>query len=82
MKNIILLEHYYSPEELQGRVGAFVDYYNNERYHESLNNVKQTHVFFGRDRVFLERRKQITEKTVKLRRKHYRKMIASAQIVY
>ena len=82
MKNIILLEHYYSPNELKERIGAFVDYYNNERYHESLNNVTPADVYLGRDRKILERRKQIKERTLKLRRKHYRKMIATAQTVY
>ena len=82
MKNIILLEHYYSPEELTERIGAFVDYYNNERYHESLKNVTPADVYFGRDKEILERRKQIKERTLKLRRKHYRKMIATAQTVY
>ncbi len=24
---------------LERQIGAFVDYYNNQRYHESLNNV-------------------------------------------
>ena len=35
MKNIIKLEHYYSPEELETKIADFVDYYNNQRYHES-----------------------------------------------
>lgn len=70
MKNIILLEHYYSPEELRTRIGAFVDYYNNERYHESLNNVTPVDVYFGRDLKILERRKPIKQRTLKLRRKH------------
>ena len=39
MKNIIKLEHYYSPVELEAQIAEFVDYYNNQRYHESLNNV-------------------------------------------
>jgi len=39
MKNIIKLEHYYSPEELEANIADFVDYYNNQRYHESLKNV-------------------------------------------
>jgi transposase InsO family protein len=81
MKNIILLEHYYSPEELKTRIGAFVNYYNNERYHESLNNVTPADVYFGRSQEILERRKQIKERTLKLRRKHYRNMIANAQTV-
>jgi transposase InsO family protein len=38
MKNLILLEYYYSPSELEDQISAFVDYYNNDRYHEALNN--------------------------------------------
>jgi len=67
---------------LQDRVRAFVDYYNHERYHESLNNVTPADVYFGRDQMILERRKQIKERTLKLRRKHYRKLIDTAQTVY
>ncbi len=39
MKNRVLLENYYFPGDLECQIGAFVDYYNNERYHESLKNV-------------------------------------------
>lgn len=39
LKNPILLENYYFPGELQDRIRQFVDYYNHERYHESLNNL-------------------------------------------
>ena len=38
MKNGVLLENYYSPGDLERRTGAFVDHYNNHRYHESLDN--------------------------------------------
>jgi len=68
MKNIIRLEHYYSPEELQTRLAEFVDYYNNSRYHESLNNVTPADVYFGREQEILERRKNIKRKTL-LKRK-------------
>ena len=39
IKNLIRLEHYYSPEELENQIAAFVDHNNNHRYHESLDNV-------------------------------------------
>ena len=32
MKNVIRLEHYYSPEELENQIAAFVGHYNNYRY--------------------------------------------------
>ena len=48
MKNIIRLEHYCSPEELEAQIAAFVDHYNNHRYHESLDNLTPVEVYFGR----------------------------------
>jgi transposase InsO family protein len=39
MKNIIKLQNYYFPWGLEQELLRFVDYYNNHRYHESLNNV-------------------------------------------
>jgi len=39
MKNLILLDHYYSPSELEDQISVFVDYYNHKRYHEALENV-------------------------------------------
>jgi len=68
MKNIIKLEHYYSPEELEANIAEFVDYYNNRRYHESLNNVTPADVFFGRDQEILARREIIKQQTLLKRR--------------
>ena len=69
MKNLILLEHYYSPPELEEQIGVFVEYYNHNRYHEALNNVTPADVYYGRDRDILERREQIKQQTMRLRRK-------------
>jgi hypothetical protein len=69
MKNLILLEHYYSPLELEDQIRIFVDYCNNHRYHEALNNVTPADVYYGRDFQILERREKIKQKTMLLRRK-------------
>lgn len=69
MKNILLLEHHYSPSELDNQIGRFVSYYNNYRYHEALNNVTPADVYYGRDREKLTRREQIKKKTMLLRRR-------------
>ncbi len=39
LKNRILLQHYFLPGDLETQIEAFVDHYNHQRYHESLNNV-------------------------------------------
>jgi transposase InsO family protein len=72
MKNIILLENYYSPSELEDQISVFVDYYNHDRYHESLKNVTPADVYYGRDLEVLARREQIKRKTILLRRKQKR----------
>jgi transposase InsO family protein len=68
MKNIIKLEHYYSPGELETHIAEFVNYYNNQRYHESLNNVTPADVYFGRDQEILARREIIKQRTLLKRR--------------
>ena len=69
MKNVIKLEHYYSPEQLKYRLNEFVNYYNNQRYHESLQNVTPSDVFFGRDIQILNNRSLMKQKTMRKRRK-------------
>jgi putative transposase len=69
MKNLILLDHYYSPSELEDQIRVFVDYYNNHRYHEALINVTPADMYYGHDLEILDRREQIKQKTMLLRRK-------------
>jgi len=68
MKNVIKLEHYYSPDQLKQRIAEFVDYYNNHRYHESINNLTPADVYFGREKEILERRENIKQRTLTKRR--------------
>lgn len=55
LKNHILLENYDLPGDLENQINAFVDHYNNERYHESLSNVTPADVYFGRQYSILKR---------------------------
>lgn len=71
MKNVVKLEHYYSPEELERALAQFVDHYNNQRYHESLNNLTPADVYQGRTKKILEERARINKETMKTRRKNY-----------
>ncbi len=68
LKNRVLLENYYLPGELERAVEAFVDYYNNRRYHESLGNLTPADVYFGRGETILSERRKTKEKTLKQRR--------------
>jgi transposase InsO family protein len=72
MKNQILLENYYLPGELKAALQQFVDYYNHERYHESLKNLTPADVFYGRGQDILDQREKIKLATLAMRRKlHY-----------
>lgn|GEM_PF-1542765 len=71
MKNIIKLDNYYLPGELKERLEEFVDYYNNRRYHESLDNLTPATVYFGLDKKILENRKLIKRRTMLKRRKEH-----------
>jgi putative transposase len=69
LKNIVKLQNYYFPLELEQELSRFVGYYNNHRYHESLNNVTPADVYFGRHREILIKRDQIKRKTLAMRGK-------------
>ena len=69
MKNEIKLHHYYSPAELKNAIGQFVDYYNNERYHESLDNVTPADVYYGRREQIVTFRNKIKMKTLENRKR-------------
>jgi putative transposase len=69
MKNIVKPHNYYFPSELEQKLSRFVDYYNNYRYHESLNNLTPADVYFGRNREILTKRDQTQRKTLAMRRK-------------
>ena len=71
MKNQVLLENYYLPGDLKARIGEFVNYYNTERYHESLNNLTPEDVYTGRGQTVLNRRRRIKQKTLAERRRLY-----------
>ena len=81
MKNVLLLDTYYSPDDLKAHIEAFVEYYNYQRYHESLDNVTPADVYTGRAVSIIEERQRIKERTMKLRKRNYKKAIARLQTV-
>jgi transposase InsO family protein len=72
MKNVVKLENYYFPGELKLALKDFVAYDNNERYHESLQNVTPADVYFGRQHQILSKRERIKRSTMKERKRLYR----------
>jgi len=69
MKSVVKLLQYYFPEQLEEEIRHFIEFYNNRRYHESLNNVTPADVYFGRNRKIIARREQLKKQTLEFRRK-------------
>jgi putative transposase len=80
MKNEVLLQHYYMPEELTREIARFVEYYNNKRYHESLNNMTPADVYSGRAKEIEMRRERIKRQTLQRRRKYNRSLTHTTNI--
>jgi len=76
LKNRILLENYFLPGDLEQQIEAFVQYYNHQRYHESLNNVTPADAYFGRAPAIIKQRERIKRKTIEYRRLQHRKIAA------
>ena len=76
LKNRILLENYYLPGDLENQIGAFVDHYNNQRYHESIDNVTPADAYFGRRTAIIERREKIKKQTIQNRRLNHQRQAA------
>ena len=68
-EKVVKLNHYYLPWELEKEIDKFVEYYNNDRYHESLDNLPPAAVFFGWAEKRLNERGKIKQKTIERRRR-------------
>jgi putative transposase len=69
MKNVVTLQNYYAPFELERELERFVHWYNHERYHESLNNLTPADVYHGRTRELLTARELVKLQTLERRRR-------------
>jgi putative transposase len=69
LKNIVKLEKYYSPWELERAIARFVEEYNHRRLHEALDNVTPADVYHGRRPAILARRERIKQRTLQQRRR-------------
>lgn len=69
IKNVVKRENYYSPEELEKAIADFVEYYSNERYHHSLDNLAPAEVYHDRSEEVVTRRENIKRRMLRRRRK-------------
>jgi transposase InsO family protein len=68
MKNVVTLQNYHVPWELEKELERFVHYYNHERYHEALGNLTPADVYHGRDREIVTARELVKLQTLERRR--------------
>jgi len=71
LKNVVKLQNYYSPSELEQAIGEFVEYYNNQRYHESIDNLTPADMYSGKSKEVLIQREQIKQVTLARRRRDH-----------
>ena len=68
MKNVVNLQNYFLPGNLETEIASFVNYYNHHRYHESLDNLTPADVYLGREKEVLTQRVEIKKRTLPQRR--------------
>jgi putative transposase len=68
MKNVVNLQNYFLPGKLESEIASFVAYYNDQRYHESLDNLTPADVYFGKAKQVLSKRDEIKRKTLQQRK--------------
>ena len=71
LKNVVKLEPYYYPWELEQALAEWVDYYNHARYHESLDKVTPADVYAGRRHDIVDQRAIIKSRTLRQRKLHH-----------
>jgi len=64
MKNVVKLDNYYLPGDLERAIAEWVYHYNHQRLHESLDNVTPADAYFGRKEEILDNREIIKRKTL------------------
>ncbi|MCP5057446.1 MAG: hypothetical protein GY937_12075 [bacterium] len=59
MENVVKLQRFYFPWELQAALPEFVAYYNNELYHQALVILRLADTYFGRRTAVVSKREKI-----------------------
>ena len=69
LKNVVKLEHYYTPWDVERAVAHFVEDYKHRRSHEALQNVTPADMFHGRQVTIRARRARIKQRTLQQRKR-------------
>ena len=67
MKNVIKLNHYFCPSELEKAIDGWVKYYNESRFHESLDNLTPRDVYLGQGEEIKRIRETIKQNSINKR---------------
>ncbi len=70
LKNVVKLQNYYLPWQLEGEIERFVRYYNQERVHEALGNLTPADVYEGRGREIQTARERLKQQTLRRKRRY------------
>ena len=72
MKNVIKLNHYFCPSELEKAIDEWVKYYNERRFHESLDNLTPRDVYLGQGEKIKKIREIIKQNSINKRIFHFK----------
>lgn len=61
-------QNYNASSELECAIAEWVEYYDNQRYHESLKYFTPADVYFGREKEIIKKKGKLKEQTLALRR--------------
>ena len=75
MKNVIKLNHYFCPSELEKAIDGWVKYYNERRFHESLDNLTPRDVYLGQGEKIKKIREIIKQNSINKRISENKRMI-------
>ncbi|WP_262498231.1 integrase core domain-containing protein [Prevotella denticola] len=75
MKNVIKLNHYFCPSELEKAIDEWVKYYNERRFHESLDNLTPRDIYLGQGEKIKKIREIIKQNSINKRISENKRMI-------
>lgn len=77
LKNVVKLQTYHFPWQLEQEIDGFAGYYNNRCYQEALNNVTPADIYLGRHHAVLSARDKNKQRTLQRRRSQNLKPLAA-----